>query len=264
MILPLQTQAYAAGRELTFPIPRNVHVKSISVSISVPVVSIGSTYVVNTLLNGFRLEYKGDTIFNRTGNQLREINELAQCSPTLDDNWTLAPERGYRGSESNYLFIRCAPLLDISIIPTIIGTADIFVVIETSETSPTGKRAVDSQDLIAYGGGNGFRRISIPVRNQTNLYALFVVRDANVLVDSPDAIISIRNETTQKTIIVAQTLLQSEIVASTKFGCVHNVGLYYIPLGVSQNDKESIVIDFTLVTAGVAITVETLMVSAVN
>lgn len=263
MIIQLQTLDWASGRELVVPIPRNVHVKRASITTTVPALGAGA-YVANTLLNGFRLEYKGDTIFNRTADQVREMNELSHHFAPPNEQWTIEPERGFKGSESNYLFVRCAPIADISVVPAVTCVANIFVEIETLDAPMAGKRAVDSQDLIDFAAGAGLRKISIPVRKQTILYALVVVRDAFALADSDDAIISIRNETTQKSLIVAQTLGQAAIKTAGMFGVAHNAGFYYIPINISQNIGESIVIDFTLVTPGGAITVETLSVSVLN
>lgn len=263
MIIQLQTLDWASGRELVVPIPRNVSVKRASITTTVPVLGAGA-YVANTLLNGFRVEYKGDSIFNRTGDQVRELNELNHKFAPVNEQWIIEPERGLKGSESNYLFVRCAPIADVSVVPAVTCVANIFVEIETLDTPIAGKRAVDSQDLLDYAAGAGLRKISIPVRKQTIIYALIVVRDTNVLADSDDAIISIRNETTQKSLIVAQTLGQSAIKASAMFSVAHNVGMYYIPINITQNLGESIVIDFTLNTAGAAITIETLSVCVLN
>jgi len=263
MIVQLQTQLWLDGRELSFPIPRNVHVKNLTITTTVPVLGAGA-YVANTLINNVRLEYKGDTIFNRTADQVREINELTNHFAPPNEQWIIAPERAFHGSESNYLFVRCAPIADISVVPAVTCVANIIVQIETLEFAPSGKRAVDSQDFINFAAGAGLRKISIPVRKQTNLYALFVIRDTLVPTDSDDAIIAVRNETTQKSLIVAQTLGQAAIKAASEHGVAHNAGFYYVPINLPQGLNESIVIDFTLVTAGAAVTVETLMVSALN
>jgi len=263
MIVQLQTAAWASGVELVFPIPRNVNAKNFLITTTVPALGAGA-YVANTLINNARLEFRGDTTFNRSADHVREINELNNHFAPPDEQWLVAPERGLKGSESNYLFIRCAPIADVSVVPAVTCVANILVQMETMDAPLAGKRAVDSRDLQDFAAGAGLRKISIPVRKQTSLYALITIRDGVVLADSDDAIIAVRNETTQKSLVVAQTLGQAAIQASAIHGVAHNVGFYWIPINIPQSLNESIVIDFTLVTPGAAVTVETLMVSILS
>ena len=261
MIIQLQTTAWASGVILVFPIPRSVSAKAFTITSTVPALGAGA-YIANTLINNLRLEHKGDTIFNRSADHVREINELNHHFAPVAEQWLVEPERCFKGSESNYLYVSCAPIADISAVPAVTCVANIIVQMETIDAVPAGKRAVDSRDVQDFAAGAGLRKISIPVRKQTTLYALITVRDAGALADADDAIIAVRNETTQKSLIVAQTLGQVAIQNAAQFGVAHNAGFYLVPINVAQGISESMVIDFTLVTAGAAVTVETLMVCA--
>jgi hypothetical protein len=263
MIIPLQSFDYQASREITIPVPRNVNIKNVLITAGTITLGAG-TYVANSILNGFRLEYKGDSIFNRTGIQVREINRLMHNVAPVAETWTLEPERGFKGSESNYIYVKCAPIADLSVVAAVSCACTFKVQIETTDAAPAGKRAVDSPDFLNYGTGTGLRKISIPVRKQSTLFALFAIKDGAALADADDAIISVRNETSQKSFVVSQTLKELRLANQAMFSIAHATGLYYLPLNLPQNLTESMVIDFTLVTAGTAVTISVLMVSVLG
>jgi len=263
-IRALQPILYGDGIEVPVELPRNLSIEYIDILPDiVNMVLVGGVkpaYVANTLIAGVRLTYKGKQFYARSGLEIRELMELnAKIAPVADD-WKVAPESRFKGSESNYLYVQFVP---IAVCTTGAPTAVQCVVnLIIHIATITFNKINDYRGFFNFGAAGGLYQYQIPADNQSIPYAIIESADAGVLGDIDDTQIIIQN--VQSGIeIIRDTWYNLRLQFEGKWSYAHNAGILVVPLGVRQKISESYQIQVILNTPGAAVTITILVVTQV-
>jgi hypothetical protein len=263
-IRALQPILYGDGIEVPVELPRNLSIEYIDILPDIVnltfTAGVKPAYVPSTLIAGVRLTYKGKQFYARSGMEIRELMELnAKIAPVADD-WKVAPESRFKGSESNYLYVQFAPIAVCSTgAPTAIQcVVNLIIHIATI----TFNKINDYRGFFNFGAAGGLYQYQIPADNQSIPYVIVEMDDGLVMGDIDDTQIIIQNIQSGVEII-RDSWYNLRLQFEGKWGYAHNVGVLVIPLGIRQKITESYQIQVILNTPGAAVHVNILVVTQV-
>jgi hypothetical protein len=260
-IRALQPILYGDGIETPVEIPRNLSIEYIELLPDIAGVAftggVKPALVVNTVIARVRLTFKGKQFYSRNTTEIRELMELNAKVPPTNDDWKIAPESRFKGSESNFMYVQFSTIAVCSTgAPTAIAlTVNIIIHLATI----TFNKINDYRGYFFFGAAGGTYQFQVPADNQNLNYVIITLDDGLVLGDIDDTQIIIQNVQSGVE-LVRDIWYNLRLQMEGKWGYAHNAGILVYPINVRQKISEGYQVQVNLLTPGAAVAVNILMV----